>query len=161
DTRIWFGSAESGSDPRRAHDARVGEDVEVVPARRRELRHDSAVVTRLEPMHRVRWDRVLLAGEQRDPLPLDPQVDAADPAANRLLLAGRALERRVPVLRAGLLREQHELLRAVAIGVDVDEQHQPGGSQLAEAEVRDLDALELVGAEGDARRRELLGGVLL
>src|SRR6266852_351814 len=43
------------------HDPRVREDVEGVAARRRELGDDRALIAGLEPVQRVRRDRVLLA----------------------------------------------------------------------------------------------------
>ena len=58
-------------------------------------------------------------------LALDVEVDETGPAAERLLLARRPLERWVSVLGAGLSRAKDELLRAVAVGVDVDEELKP------------------------------------
>ena len=52
---------------------------------------------------------------------LDPEHDAAGAAAERLLLAGLAVDRRMPVLRARLAREEDELLRAHALRVHVDD----------------------------------------
>ncbi len=73
------------------------------------------------------------------PRVLDPERHAPAPAPERLLLAGAAVERRVPVLGAGLTGVEDELLRAVAVGVDVDEELQPDLAQPREAEVGHLD----------------------
>src|SRR2546423_11760678 len=86
-------------DRRRAHDAWVGEDIEVVPARRGELGHDCALVTRLEPVQRVGWDRELLTGTQGDLLAVRPHLDAAATAAEGLLFPRRAVEWRMPITR--------------------------------------------------------------
>jgi hypothetical protein len=66
----------------------------------------------------------------------------------------------MPVLGAPLPGEEHELLRAVAVGVHVDEELKPDLGEPAEAEVGDLDLAHLVVAEDDARLAQLLGGVL-
>ena len=60
------------------------------------------------------------------------------------------------MLGARLARVEHELLRAVALRVDVDEDQQPGLAQAAEAEVGHLDRVALRVGEDDARRCELL-----
>ena len=58
------------------------------------------------------------------------------------------------VLWAGLAREQDEFLGAAAVGVDVDQQLQPGLGQPAQTEVGDLDLGPLGGGERDACRIE-------
>ena len=103
----------------------------------------------LEPVQRSRGDGVLHPGPQLDLMSdrvrprwrrarrtrrgLAPDVEVDEPAAatERLLLARRGVERRVPVLWARLSRPQDELLRAVALGVDVYEELEP---RLVEAE---------------------------
>ena len=75
-------------------------------------------------MESVRGDRVLLARPEDELLAADPEPDKSAAAAERLLLSGRAVERRVAVLRACLARIEDELLRAVAVGVHVDEHQQ-------------------------------------
>src|SRR6478752_1958882 len=140
---------ELGSPP----DRRIREDVEVVAAGRGELRAGP------EPVPRVRRDCVLVARAEHDRLALDVQFHRAATAAERLLLAGRAVERRVPVLRARLARVEDELLGAIAIRVDVDEQLQADLPQPAEAEVGDLDLGALCVGQLDARRAELLDRV--
>ena len=64
-------------------------------------------------------------GTEHEFAPVDVEADEPATAAERLLLAGAAAERRMPVLGAALTRVEHELLCAVAVGVDVDEHHQP------------------------------------
>jgi hypothetical protein len=59
----------------------------------------------------------------------------------------------VTVLRAELPRVEHELLRAIAVGVDVHEQEKADVTEPAEAEVRNLDQLELGGARTTPARR--------
>src|SRR5436853_177015 len=104
---------------------RIVEDVDLVAALRRELGHDRALLARLEPVEGVREDRELLARPEDDlALALDVEVDDAGPAAESLLLAGRALERRVAVLGADLAGKEHELLRADALRVQVDDELQ-------------------------------------
>ena len=100
---------------------------------------------------------------RRDPGPrrlaLDVEDDLAAAAAERLLLARACpAERRVPVLRARLAREQQQLLRAVAVGVDVGEEDQALPLEVAEAEVGELDPLDLLGRQDDPGRRELVRG---
>src|SRR6476661_5260892 len=146
---------ELGSPP----DRRIREDVEVVAAGRGELRDDGALRAGPEPVPRVRRDRVLVARAEHDCLALDVQFHRAATAAERLLLTGRAVERRVPVLRARLARVEDELLGAIAIRVDVDEQLQADLPQPAEAEVGDLDLGALCVRQLDARRAELLDRV--
>src|SRR5437667_7203172 len=60
----------------------------------------------------------------------------------------------MPVLRAGLARQEHELLRADTLGVDVDDELQPDLVEPAEAEVGDLDLLALGVCENDPRLGE-------
>ena len=79
-------------------------------------------------------------------------------AAERLLLSGRAVERRVAVLGAGLPREEHELLRAVAVGVHVDDDLEPELVEPGEPEVGDLDSVALLRSQRRARGGEDLGG---
>ena len=85
---------------------------------------------------------------------LDVQMDDTAPDAERLLLSRLALERRVPVLGATLVREQHELFRAHAVGVDVDDDLQSDLVEPAQTEIRDLDLLALVRRQHDAGRVE-------
>src|SRR2546421_10512830 len=56
----------------------------------------------------------------------------------------------MPVLGATLVREQHELLRADAIGVHVDDELEAHVLEPAQTEVRDLDLFALVRREHDA-----------
>ena len=158
------------ADHGRAPDARVGEHVALVDARGRELGDDRSFVARLEPVQHVRRDRVLLARSKLDLVPhgervasrqrrlacrtrrrltFDVEVDDPGAAPERLLLAGRALEGWMPVLGAGLAREEHELLRADALRVDVDDDLETDLVEAGEAEVRHLDARELVRSEDD------------
>src|SRR4051812_42131048 len=105
-----------------SNDLRIGEDVRLVAAPRRELGDDRAVAARAEPVQRVGRDRELVAGPQRHlAVAVDPERDLAGSAAERLLLARVVAGRRVAVLRAELVREEHELLRAVAVVVLVDD----------------------------------------
>src|SRR5207245_3516234 len=125
-----------------AHDPGVGEDVEGVAARRRELGDDRALSARLERVQRVRRDRVLVARSQHDlARTLDVQVYGTAADAERLLLARPTLDWRVPMLGATLVREQDELLRAHAIGVHVDDDLQSDFLEPAQPEVRDLHVL--------------------
>jgi xylose isomerase len=78
------------------------------------------------------------------------QLHCAAPDAEGLLLPVVAVDRRVPVLGATLVGEQDELLRAHAIGVDVDDDLQSDFVEPTQAEVRDLDALALSGRQHDA-----------
>ena len=48
------------------------------------------------------WDRVPLAGPEDDLLAGDPELNEPGAAAKRLLLSRRAVEGRMPVLRAHL-----------------------------------------------------------
>src|SRR6266480_4941657 len=77
---------------------------------------------------------------------------AAD--SERLLLARLVRERRMPVLRTALVREQHELLRADAIRVHVDDDLQADLAETAQTEVSDLDLLALTRRQHDAGRVE-------
>ena len=72
--------------------------------------------------------------------PLDVEVDDALTHAERLLLAGRAGERRVAMLGARLTREEHELLVTHAVRVDVDDEFESDILEVAEAEIRHLMA---------------------
>src|SRR5207248_5788907 len=74
----------------------------------------------------------------------------------RLLLARRALERRMAMLGARLSREEHELLRAHAFRVHVDDELQPDLLELPEPEVCNLQLFALGRREHDARVREHL-----
>jgi hypothetical protein len=80
-------------------------------------------------VQRVGRDRELLARPEHDLSPVDVEPDEPAAAAERLLLARAAVEGWVPVLGAALLRVEDELLRAIAVGVDVDEHHQAFLSQ--------------------------------
>ncbi len=72
-------------------------------------------------------------------LALGVEVDPAAAAAERLLLAGRPVEGRMQVLGAVLMREEDELLRADALGIDVGHELEPVVLEVGEAEVGDLD----------------------
>src|SRR5207249_8820959 len=85
---------------------------------------------------------------------LDVKVDGTAADAERLLLARPALDRRVPMVGATLVREQHELFRANAIGVHVDDDLQSDFVEPAQAEVRDLDSLALLRRQDDAGLHE-------
>ena len=81
-------------------------------------------------------------------------------AAEGLLLAGLAVDRRMAVLGADLPGEEDELLRADPVGVDVDDDLQADLLEPAEAEVGDLDRGPLGGSQDDpgaleVRRRAL------
>src|SRR5919199_312079 len=67
----------------------------------------------------------------------------------RLLLARPAVDGRVAVLRAGLVREEHQLLGAVVVGVDVGDELQALALQLAKPQVGDLDRRLLVRRQND------------
>ncbi len=88
------------------------------------------------------------------------EVDHPGAAAERLLLAGRAVERRMPMLGAGLAGEEHELLRAVAVGVHVHDDLEPQLLEPGEPEVGDLDRVALLRGQHGARGIEDLGGSL-
>jgi hypothetical protein len=60
------------------------------------------------------------------------------------------------VLRTGLPREQHQLLRAVAIGVDVRDQLEPGVLEVPEPEIGDLDARSFLRRDRESRPVEHL-----
>ena len=106
-------------------------------------------------------DRELLPRTQDDLLIRDVEVDEAGATAERLLFSGRAVERRMAVLRAGLVGEEDELLRAVAVGVHVDEQLQADLPEPGEAEVRDLDRRALGLRDREPGRLQLLGRICL
>src|SRR6185295_7344544 len=126
------------------HDPGVGEDVEGVAARRRELRDDRAFVAGLEGVERVRRDRVLLARPQQNvACAVNLQVHGTAADTERLLLARLALDRWVSMLRALLAREHDELFCAHAVGIHVDDDLQSNFLESAQTEVRDLDALTL------------------
>ncbi len=72
------------------------------------------------------------------------QKDHASPDPERLFLAGRAVERRMAMLGAGLVREQHDLFRADAPGVDVDDDLRADLLQDVEPEVDDFDGFLLL-----------------
>jgi hypothetical protein len=63
----------------------------------------------------------------------------------------------VPVLGTGLPRKQDQLLGAVPVGVDVGDQLQAGAREVAEPEVRHLDACALLSSERHAEPLEQLG----
>src|SRR4051812_34157317 len=144
---------------RLSNDLRVGEDVGLVAASRRELRDDRALVAGAEGVQRVGRDRELVAGAKSDlAVPFDPEEDTAGAAAERLLLSGLAGDRRMAVLRAQLAGEEHELLRADAFGVHVDDELEAGLLEPPEPEVGDLDLLPLRRRQDDARLGEHLRG---
>ena len=95
---------------------------------------------------------------RRRGLAFEVEVDDARAAAEHLLLAGRAVERRMAVLGAGLAREEHELLRADAVGVRVDDHLEPELLEPGEPEVGDLDSVALLRCQHDPRGVEGLGG---
>jgi hypothetical protein len=66
-----------------------------------------------------------------------------------LLLAGPAVDGRVAVLRKGLVREEHQLLGAVAVGVDVGDELQALALQLPKPQIGDLDRRLLVRRQND------------
>ena len=80
----------------------------------------------------------------------DVEPDESPAAAERLFLARISADGRMPVLRTGLAREENQLLGAIAVGVDVDHDLQPGSLQVAEAEVRDLDSASFLLRQRDA-----------
>jgi hypothetical protein len=73
-------------------------------------------------------------------IPFHVQIDHARPNPERFLLARRAVERRMAMLRARLVREQHDVFRAHALGVDVDDDLGADLLQDVEPEVDDFDA---------------------
>jgi hypothetical protein len=66
----------------------------------------------------------------------------------------------VVVLRTRLTREEHQLLGAAPVGVDVDDELQPRLLEAVEAEVGHLDLPALGLGEGDAHGVEGRGGAL-
>ena len=94
-------------------------------------------------------------GRRTSSRPSTRRVDEPAAAAERLLLAGRAVERRMPVLGARLARVEDELLGAVAVGVDVHEHDQALLAKSREPEVGDLDLVALGVGEHDSARLEL------
>ncbi len=72
---------------------------------------------------------------------------------------GVPVERRMAMLGARLARIEDELLRAVAVGVDVGEQHQAGLTQPGQAEVSHLDRVAFGGRQPDPGGVQLLGGI--
>jgi hypothetical protein len=83
------------------------------------------------------------SGWAAPPAALEVQVHEAPATAERLLLAGSTVERRVAMLGAGLAGKHHELLGADTLGVDVDDDLQPRLLELREAEVGHFDAFAL------------------
>src|SRR5918912_3880846 len=67
----------------------------------------------------------------------------------RLLLARSPVDGRVAVLRASLVREEHQLLGAVAVGVDVGDELQALALQLPKPQVGDLNRRLLVRRQND------------
>ena len=116
---------------------------------------------RPERVQRVRRDRELLARPEDDLAAVDPQRHEPAAAAERLLLAGHAVERRMPVLGAHLARIEDELLGAVAVGVDVHEHDQALLTEAREPEVGDLDLIALGLGQDDPGTSELLRRILL
>jgi xylose isomerase len=97
----------------------------------------------------------LLAGREHDVAgAVDVQVHDAAADPERLLLAGLAVDRGMPVLGTTLVREEDELLRAHAIRVHVDHDLQPDFVESPEPEVRDLDLLALDRRQHDSRLGE-------
>ena len=102
------------------------EDVEIVATRRGELRDHRAVQAGGEGVHGVGRDRELVAQAQDELASVDPQSDESAAAAKRLLLAGCAVKRWMPVLGAlaALLRERfgiaHATLQPEPAGVSDD-----------------------------------------
>src|SRR6266516_629043 len=138
-----------------SNDPRVRKDVRLIAAPGRELRDDGALVAGLKPVQRVRRDRVLIAGPQHELFAaFDVQVNGAATAPERLLLARRAADRRVAVLGACLPCKEHELLRAHALRVHVDDELEPDLLETLEHEVGDFDRLTLGRCQHDARLRE-------
>src|SRR5688572_3084978 len=99
------------------------------------------------------------AGRRGRRLALDVEIEDPTAAAERLLLAGRALERRMAVLRTRLARVEDELLRAVPVGVHVDEELKARLAEPPEPEVRDLDRRTLLVRDHDAGFLQAFGGV--
>ena len=83
----------------------------------------------------------------------DVEIDETAAAAERLFLPGRPFEWRMTMLGARLAGREHELLRAVAVGVHVDEELEADLVQAPEPEVRDFDRRVLVLWPGRPRRR--------
>src|SRR5438270_6647167 len=144
-----------------AIDTRINKLVKLVIARTRKFGNDSSVVSRLEPVPGVRWDRVLVSRMQFD-LVKDRVVcfaafgytrlnsltrfafyvepDLAPAAAKRLLLAWIGLaERRMSMLCTGLTGYHDKLFRTVTIIVDINDQLQTCSLQFTQAEVDHLD----------------------
>src|SRR5262245_58904681 len=106
-------------------------------------------------------DGVVLLGAHRQPrldcggwLALDVEPDQPPPAAKRLLFATVAADGRMPMFRPRLAREEYELLGAIAVGVDVDDDLQPGPLQFGEAKIRHLDSDPFLLCQSDACQRQ-------
>ena len=144
------------SDDGRALDPGVGEDVELVPA----LDENSESRSRRRS---PAWNQCRVSGGIRNWSPGSSTVscqtvkttvrlrpEPPGSASARPRCRGRrsrcgsgtsppcraSLERRMPVLGAGLAREEHELLRADPFGVQVDDDLEPGSSRFARARSR-------------------------
>src|SRR5574340_252014 len=171
--RYYGGSAALGLHFRRASDARVGEEVTLVAAGAGELGDDGPLRPGLEPVAGIRADGVLLSGLQLDlvedgvvrlaargrngaaapgGLALHAQPHHPLATAEGLHLPRLAGDGRMAMLGAGLPRQQHQLLRAVAIGVDVDHEFEPGVPEIAEPEVGHLEVRSLLRRQHQAGR---------
>jgi len=110
-------------------------------------------------------DAALRAGRMRPGIrgrlaALDVQEDDALPNAEGFLLARSPIERRVAVLGAGLVREQHQLLRADALRVDVDDDLGAEMFEVAQAEVDHLDLRPFRRRDHQPGCGEHLGGAI-
>jgi len=132
---LWF-------DSRFSLDARICEYVVIVSASAREFRYDSSLDASLEPVQSPRRQRVLLPRPQQD-LMIDRvvfllpgrrdtvrpwglfsgnvQIDDAPATSEGFLLSRFFIHVGMIVLRASLTWEDHDLLRAIPLGIDVDD----------------------------------------
>ena len=100
-------------------------------------------------------------GSSETRAPSTTSVDPAEPAPERLLLSRCPVERRMAVLGAHLAWKEHELLGAVAVGVDVHQDLKADLPQAAEAEIRHLDRPRLFIGDDNSRCAEPLHRVCL
>src|SRR4051812_44802063 len=137
-------------------DSRIGEHVIFVRAACREFGHNGAFRTGLEPVRRIRTQRILIARPQAHFVPAGEvflrtrgslrrrlgrrrawniKIHHAPAATEGLLLPRLTAYRGMPVLGTRLPREHHNLLRATAVCVDVSNDLEPGLLEFVQTEV--------------------------